>query len=320
MTWSAIAWTSATLLTSGGPAAYPIPPVPLRVLVEKADVIATVVVRRGLHVVPPSELGYEIVELDVEQLLKGDPGRTTIRQFNWFMVCPSPARYVPGHRALAFLDRDPEGASAAAPDGFTTHALSYGSKTLDAASLALYVERVKEQLAILVMPEGPERRAAQVEWLVRCAEQPVTRWEGAYDLAPQGDSMSDYDPKRPAPWAAELNLEQRLRLLDALLHADEVGRGEKCLEHLLDADRDPRLLAWLVARLRSTEAPEKEEHSFPTRRVVYQIAGRDPRPEIAAIAKEFGRSAFLPPAERTPEHLAAERRRLVAELLALFPQ
>ena len=142
--------------------AYPIPPRPLRMLVEEADFIVTADVKAAGPEVPrenrlfpetkekvasatiPNGPPPDAVVLHVDQVLKGDPGTRTIAQTNYRMICPEPAKYVVGTRVLAFLDRAEGGR-------FTTHALSYGAKTLgDAESEKVYVERVKEQQRILV--------------------------------------------------------------------------------------------------------------------------------------------------------------------------
>jgi len=320
----------ASLLASAAPGepgaravAYPIEPVPLRELVEKADVIVTARVgsKQRVELLESSLFASaELVVLKIDDALKGDPGSTMIQLVvDSATLCPSPARYEAGKRVLAFLQREPAGASEWAPDGLATCARSYGAKNLDDAGLEVYVARVKEQLAIQKMAEGAERRATQLEWLVRCAEEPASCWEGAYDLVPEGDPDAIYFDEPESPFAGALTLVHRERLYEGFLRADPGDRGARCLQHLLDADRDPRLLAWLVARLRATTEPEKDERAFEVRRVASQIAARDGRPEVAVVTHDLQELVFLPPEKRKPEFLVAERRRLVAELLALFP-
>lgn len=179
-------------LGTPGPLPYPISPRPLRLLVQQSEFIVIARVReaepnrRELALKEEGAFGDRVVVLDIESLVKGDPGVTAIEQVTYSAGCPSPPRYVDGKRVLAFLDRRP-GAR-----GFTTPAYSYGVKTLDDAGLALYLERIREQLAILEMRDDELRLATQVEWLVTCAENAATRWEGAFELAPDGDIMFRY--------------------------------------------------------------------------------------------------------------------------------
>jgi hypothetical protein len=226
--------------------------------------------------------GYEVVVLEIDGLVKNDPGRTTIEQVNYLLICPAPARYVVGTRVLAFLDRREKG------DGFETHALSYGAKTLDEEGLAVYLERIREQLAIEELPEDESRLARQVEWLVKCAEHPVTCWEGAYELARRGDFMSSYDRRGRHPdFARRLGSGQRDRLRDAFLRAQEFESGEQCLEELLRDDPDPRLLEWLVAELRAHHAEVEEESYCTSASLIERIGRRDPRGEVRRLAAEF---------------------------------
>jgi hypothetical protein len=79
-----------------------------------------------------------------------------------------------GERLLFFLDR------RAAGDGYEVNDLDYGAKALSDDDLKVYLERIGELAAILA--REPEDKPALVEWLVRCAEHPATRWEGAHEL------------------------------------------------------------------------------------------------------------------------------------------
>lgn len=284
---------------TGLPAAYPIPPRPLRMLVEEAEFIVVASVRA-------SDPG--IVALDFEQVLKGEPSRADAYLLEDHAVCPAPARYVAGTRVLAFLDRK-----------YATHARSYGAKTLDEESLVVYVQRVKEQLAILAMEEGEARLLAQVEWLVTCAEHPATRWEGAYELAPAGDFMPEYDDRPPAghAFAAALSDGQRARLREAFMASTRFESGEQCLEELFKDDPAPQVLAWLVARLREHVDHDMSARFGSASTLVERIARRDPRREVQQIAEAFS-SVGSGSAGQERERQRAERLRIAERLVALY--
>jgi hypothetical protein len=108
----------------------------------------------------------ESVEDDAEQ----DEAEFTLDAFSGRPV----PRLKQDERYLFFLDRREAG------DGYEVNDESYGIKQLSGDDLKVYLERMKE-LADL-MRQQPEDKHALVEWLVRCAEQPATRWEGAYEL------------------------------------------------------------------------------------------------------------------------------------------
>lgn len=308
----------ATLAVGLGGAAYPISPRPLRRLVEEAEFIVTARVleadqgtrERALTPERRQWGGTSVVVLEIDGLLKGDPGVSTIEQVvHGGVACPAPARYAFGTRVLAFLDRGTE------PGCFTTHARSYGAKTLGPAAMAVYQERIREQVAIEQMPADESRLALQVEWLVRCAEHHSTRWEGAYELAPAGDFMSHYERERSTPdFAGRLSGAQRDRLRDAFLAAGDFGAGERCLEELLRDEEDPRLLAWLVDQLRAHHREvEKESYSVASF-LVERIARRDDRPEVLDLAASFeSMRTYGKGGDDGPGRLRAVR-----ELLALY--
>ncbi|MDQ4122949.1 MAG: hypothetical protein M3209_16045 [Acidobacteriota bacterium] len=79
-----------------------------------------------------------------------------------------------GKRLLLFLTKDEES------DGYSLVDYRYGAKELSDADLRIYEKRIEEIGSILASPEKQAERT--VEWLVRCAEEPATRWEGAYEL------------------------------------------------------------------------------------------------------------------------------------------
>lgn len=273
-------------LGATGPSPYPISPQPLRLLVERSPFIVVAQVReaepakRERVLAEGFVIQERVVVLEIERLVKGDPGVERIEQEVSGAICPAPARYIPGERVLAFLDRSGQ--------GFSTPARSYGAKVLDDACLELYVERIREQLAILEETDPEVQLARQVEWLVKCAEASATRWEGAYELAPAGDFMYHYDRDRTRDFASHLTALQRDRLLAAFLDAKSFSPGERCLEELFRDDGDPRLLAWLVGRLRAHHG-EVERGYGSVSFLIQRIARRDSRPEVQALAAEFER-------------------------------
>jgi hypothetical protein len=94
---------------------------------------------------------------------------------------------------------------------------------------------------------------ATTEWLVACAEDPATRWEGAYDLRPlewkAGGLRDRLDPAEE-DFDGALLPEHRERLVAAILaETDLDSRGTATLLELLVATRDPRLLAAIERQL-----------------------------------------------------------------------
>lgn len=187
--------------------AYPIPSRPLRRLVIDAEFIVVAAVEKtAIRHEEKDHWASGMATLRISSILKGHRDAKVISvYFAAFVMCPAPARYVEGKTVLAFLNRRKNG------EGYRTYALSYGAKTPDNADMKVYVARVKELLAIL-KEDGGKQTARTVDWLVRCAEHPATRWEGLRDLVwpthgrRDGKSVTDpaFHPHLTGPQRARL--------------------------------------------------------------------------------------------------------------------
>jgi hypothetical protein len=152
-------------------------PQPLRALHNKSELIVVAGVGRSLSV--KSGVNNEMMktELEVTSVIKGNGKQSKVTVYNWGWGEDHrfPGGLKLGDQALFFLSRRESG------DGFELSDYSYSVKKLAPADLSVYVERLNELNAMT--KAGPVDDAAIVEWLMRCAEQPATRWEGAYELA-----------------------------------------------------------------------------------------------------------------------------------------
>jgi hypothetical protein len=266
----------------------------------------------------------DFIVLVVDDVLKGKPGTRKIQMACWTgVICPAPPEFPIGRRILAFLDRADNGWD------FLPHAASYSTKTLsdseddDDDDDDVWLVRVREQLAIDRIADDPERLAAQVEWLVRCAEDPITRWEGAYELGRSGDYMAEYDDSPDAGFAAHLSPAQKTRLLEALFRPKRAVQGDTCLEVLLAETRDPRLLRRFVDQLVRV-GPEGWATSYDVDPLIARIDRCDGRAEVSRLRAEyqtlFGSDRVLVSPQQLDQEQAArsERRRIIGELLTLY--
>lgn len=186
------------------------PPQPLRTLYKLSERV--VVARVGAKEVLATEnnMASFRVTLHVTENVKGAPvqvlhfyhdeyvGKEEERQE---VISFSSGRPVPqlkrGERYLFFLDPREEG-------GYEVNDEEYAVKELSDEELKVYLERMKE-LAEITRQE-PENKHALVEWLVRCAEEPATRWEGAYELlesAQAAERDDEAETKEPDEAEAE---------------------------------------------------------------------------------------------------------------------
>lgn len=318
---------------------YPIEPRTLRRLVAEAQYIVTAKVisrdspARGRYVVTknPRRIVMEDVLLVIDEVLKGELEQEEIPiSTNFNVICPEQPRYALGTHVLAFLDWTKE-------RGYSTHALTYGAKELDDASMKTYLERVKEEVAILAIKDESACRKAQVEWLVKCCEDAATRWEGAFDLAPRGDPMTSYfepltvesiegsgDSRSPDTkceldegFSRELSDSQRKRLRDAWYSSNRFGVGEMCLDELLLPERDPKALEWFVARLRERlklRVGDDEREDGATY-LLDRIVRRDDRPAVAALAKDYDATLGIATFDAA---LLARHKKIIERVLELY--
>lgn len=163
-------------------ASYPISPQPLRKLVKESQgIIVGNVIKISDRDYPKKRKKnihysfYKIAKIAISEVLQGNIKTDTIElQFNPNMVCPSPPMYFENTTVLVFLDFK---------DGkFDTRGLSYGAKTLDEQGILIYKKRIQEIQKIFKTSDLAVQQQETIEWLVKCVEEPVTRWEGTCEL------------------------------------------------------------------------------------------------------------------------------------------
>lgn len=163
-------------------------PEPLRALHQESDLI--VVARLGRSASVKNTATNEMMKtaLEITSLIKGDNKRSRINVYNWSWGEDKlfPGGLKTGDTALFFLKPREQG------DGYEVSDYSYGVKELAPADLQVYRQRL-EELNVIARAK-PQDTAAIVDWLVRCAEQRATRWEGAYELLQTAESDTDNQP------------------------------------------------------------------------------------------------------------------------------
>lgn len=193
--------------------AYPISPRPLRKLVMESKYIVVGHVRE-VNEIPRQKRSEDqwnshVAIVDVIEQIQGKPVPLVLHiGFPGNMICPAPPRYEANTDVLVFLGGENE--------QFSTHALSYGLKTLSLGEIVVYKARIKEMQEILTIQDKDTQFMKSIEWLVRCAENPVTCHEGTYELSPGSDFMSFYDQTEDQPFRQMLTESQRERLKMAL--------------------------------------------------------------------------------------------------------
>jgi len=244
-----IALLTASFLSCGILMAYPITPRPLRKMVMESDyILHGKVLKLGTRVVKKGndmwDRNYALIV--VKEWLQGKPGYDTIEvAYAAGLICPAPAHFIEGEEEIIFLDGDKKNKKQ-----FGVHALSYGVKNfLTDTGIAVYKKRIREMQHILQLDDEDQRQEATLAWLVACACNKYTAWEGIYELSPKSDFMSFYDDDPAMPKELALKQQQRQQLMDALLENDTLTYHQTGLIDMVVGLNDTKLLPFLKKQL-----------------------------------------------------------------------
>ncbi|NTX52960.1 hypothetical protein [Myxococcus sp. CA039A] len=170
--------------------AYPIPPVTLWPLTQEAELIVWADVER-VRIAPRErdEQGMpwdddEIATLKIRETWKGSvrPGERVEVLFSSDIMCPAPPRYEPGRSVIAFLSNG--------NGRWWTVGMSYGTRhPTNPADVDAYRRGVTAARGAQARSAPPQRKETanseqeHLDWQVRAALHPATRWDGLYELS-----------------------------------------------------------------------------------------------------------------------------------------
>ncbi len=264
--------------------AYPISPRTLRKLVKDAELIVWSRVLKIEEV--EGKTFYEEAKaiLVVKEVLQGTIKQDTIAvYFSPGMICPAPAYYVKGMEVLAFLDKKKY------VDGYTTHALSYGAKPLEPEQYEVYKTCIAEIKDIQLMPESEAKNVVLLDWFIKCASHPATRWEGTYELSPESDFMLFYDEDSETIHTRyELMAYQLLALAEAPFSTTQMTREDLGLVDLLIPDSGEQVLQYLQNQLKNGDLKAMWYRNDLIERIVY-LTGRS---DLEAILQKINSLDF----------------------------
>jgi len=204
-----------------------------------------------------------------------------------------------GDSVLLFLRKKDSG------EGYELTDRSDSIKKLPDADLAVYAKRIGELNYIF---DGPNIDQTEVvEWLIRCAEEPATRWEGAFELLQSSERLAWQQKQSPdcigtfcqndsdlknsgrasdsADLARSLTNYQRGQLLDIMFSNSgqkRLVRGDQELLQLAAQWGDTRLACYLIDRLR-----DGSKDVYENAQVVTMIAKTFKDPEIARLVEKY---------------------------------
>jgi hypothetical protein len=233
------------IVTPAGTLAIEPIPQPLRQLYLESELIVVAnVLSISRSFGPDSDIGLTKALLYTDTVLKGSLPSTVVEVvYDANSNCPTPPKYKVGKKVLAFLKRAENG------PGYWTVGISWGAKQLSPTAMETYVTRIRELSAIESM-EASVQEPQIVEWLVRCAEDPITRWEGASEFAPLPYGVY-WEGHSSRNFAALLSDDQKGRLSAALFRSARINTGERALVSLLNLRKEPYLLFFIYTRLKA---------------------------------------------------------------------
>lgn len=281
ITFLAVIFMAAMLDAVG----LPIDPVPLRRLIEESDLIALTTVEpfpprpekerspfAGLRGTSPALLRPLAV-------IKGNaPSPVIDVHFSPNMVCPSPPEFHVGSNVLAFLKRNTHDAPfrdfhpagrIAITNGFRTIALSYGAKEVSEDEARAYSQAIAEYLHIVVEPTRESKLRKTTEWLVKCTENPHTRWDGAFELV---ERKSRWGETQTNEFIQYITASQRERLSNVLFQTEFISGDEWPLIRMFQETAKPQVITLLVRYL------ERSNRVWPPARTIYSESDSFPSP------------------------------------------
>jgi hypothetical protein len=263
--------------------AYPITPRPLRKLVIESENIVWAYVAEIGTVKQKNKHDHDwdrdFAKLIVKELLQGTLTSDTITVFfSSGMICPAPGVFYEGEVVLAFLDKRDK------KDGYEVPALSYGVKhDLRATDYDIFKSRIREMQEFIHAGIAKENNEKIISWLVKCAEQKCTRWDGVYELSPQSDFMSYYDRDDQLRKDLYLNSPQKNTLFAALLSVDTLDYDDVPLTDIVRGVNDSLLLDFLKLRLARVD----NEFHWPARDIMQRIVHLTGNIELESLSEAF---------------------------------
>jgi hypothetical protein len=263
--------------------AYPISPRPLRKLIIESEyiVIAHVVDIREKRSKKKNDWEGFVAELMVRDVLQGKLKDTVLQiTYSPYMICPAPAHFEKGTEVLVFLNKT--------NDRFYVNALSYGAKTLSEADLVVYTTRIREMQAILKIEDKDEQFIQTADWLVKCAEDPATRYEGIYELSPGSNFMSYYDKGEQQPFQFALNANQMERLKKALFASASLNYDELGIIDLIYSSDPVGIYGFMHKNLSSIS----EDNYWMAGEVMKRMMYYKTSPQLEKLVSEFESKIF----------------------------
>lgn len=258
--------------------ALPISPQPLRKLVMEAEFIVYADVIDIISEKSNNNRDVTFAVLVIKDKLQGTINNDTIKvHFSTDIICPEPAKYSKGETVLAFLNRN--------YTGYYTHARSYGSKPMGSSAFLVYKLRIHEMQSILKLENEEERKEQTIDWLVKCALNPVTRFEGVIELSHTKTTRPPYPNqiKLKSTRIFEIDDSQKRKLREAFLSTYDLTNLDMLLINLIKEPKDTEIIDFLIARITEKEIENAWQELF----IYNNIARLTEREDLKEIIEQI---------------------------------
>lgn len=288
----------------GQAVSYPISPRPLRKLIIESEYIIVGYVReikvsKAISHKDNFDSGT-IAVIHVKEVLQGKISEQVIEvPYMANMICPAPPHYRAGTTVIVFLNKK--------GNVYCTHALSYGVKKVDEQGVEAYKQRILEMQEIVKKREGPDKFMETVEWLVKCAENRATRWEGTFELSPQSDFMSGYSREEAQPFSSMLSSEQKERLKKVLLQENNVEYVDLGLADLVYVGNEREVHQLLLYALKDM----KTDYLFFADSYMERLILLSNDPKLKKLLEDFNKISFDLEKEK-------EKRKIIEQFVAIL--
>lgn len=277
--------------------AYPISPRPLRKLMQESEYIVSGHVLEIITVKGKKKddfESYSVARVKIYDVIKGSIHEEIIEIPYPAYICPAPPRYRADTDVLIFLNKEKK--------NYRTTALSYGLKTLSLMDIAVYKQRIQEMQHIQLVEDKDQQFIQTVEWLVKCAEHPATRWEGTFELSPSSDFMSYYSREKSEPFQYILSAEQKQRLKQALLSTEDPQYCNFALVDLVYPGNEAEIRSFLLKGLKHLQANRLWLAQSYMTRLLYTKDS----PEMKALVDDFSDILFETDKQKQLQSIVSE--------------
>lgn len=184
-----------------------------------------------------------IAKLQIIEALKGKTTNQINVKFNSYPMCCKPLKYIKNTTIVTFLVKDNK------ENTYTTHSFGYGLKTPDEEGINVYKKRIQEFQLIQKIDDETIREKETVEWLVKCAENKYTRFEGFYELHKGNNYWSVLDRKTDTNNKEyKLTESQIQRLRKTLLSLNALLYNDFRIINVVKTKNDKELIVFLIEK------------------------------------------------------------------------